>query len=61
MSRRDEIDVGALMECCLGQQDIIKRQSRIIERLSQAGFMDAETEAEMRKVERMKEGKQWEL
>lgn len=61
MSRRDEIDVGALMECCLGQQDIIKRQSRIIERLSQAGFIDAETEEEIRKVEDVKREKEWEI
>ena len=58
---RDTIDVGALMETCLAQQEIIKAYGIIVERLCKSAFLDAETEAEMRKVERMKEGKQWEL
>lgn len=58
---RDTIDVGALMECCLAQQEIIKTYGIIVERLCKSAFLDAETEAEMQKVERMKEGKQWEL
>ena len=58
---RDTIDVGALMECCLAQQEIIKTYGIIVERLCESAFLDAETEAEMRKVEKMKEGKQWEL
>ena len=58
---RDTIDVGALMETCLAQQEIIKAYGIIVERLSKSAFLDAETEAEMQKVERMKEGKQWEL
>ena len=58
---RDTIDVGALMETCLAQQEIIKAYGIIVERLCKSAFLDAETEAKMRKVERMKEGKQWEL
>ena len=58
---RDTIDVGALMETCLAQQEIIKAYGIIVERLCKSAFLDAETEAEMQKVERMKEGKQWEL
>ena len=58
---RDTIDVGALMETCLAQQEIIKAYGIIVELLCKSAFLDAETEVEMRKVERMKEGKQWEL
>ena len=58
---RDTIDVGALMETCLAQQEIIKAYGIIVERLCKSAFLDAETEAEMQKVERMKEEKQWEL
>lgn len=59
--RRNEIDVGALMECCLAQQDIIRLQTTIIERLTQSAFMDAETEEEMQRVEDLKKEKPWEL
>ncbi len=59
--RRDSIDVGALMECCLAQQDIIRLQTTIIERLAQSAFMDAETEEEMQRVKKLKEETPWEL
>lgn len=59
--RRDSIDVSALMECCLAQQEIIKTYGIIIERLSQSAFMDAETEEEMQRVEKLKKEKPWEL
>ena len=58
---RDTIDVGALMETCLAQQEIIKTYGIIVERLSQAAFMDAETEEEMQRVEKLKKEKPWEL
>lgn len=59
--RRDSIDVSALMECCLAQQEIIKTYGIIVERLSQSAFMDAETEEEMQKLEKLKEETPWEL
>ena len=59
--RRDSINVSALMECCLAQQEIIKTYGIIVERLSQSAFMDAETEEEMQKLEKLKEETPWEL
>ena len=42
---RNTIDVGALMETCLAQQEIIKTYGIIVERLCESAFLDAETEA----------------
>lgn len=59
--RRDTIDVSALMECCLAQQEIIKTYGIIVERLCGSAFLDAETEEEMQRVEKLKKEKPWEL
>lgn len=59
--RRDTIDVSALMECCLAQQEIIKTYGIIVERLCESVFLDAETEEEMQRVEKLKKEKPWEL